>query len=255
MDRLFPPRPTTQLVRRTLARDTPGFPAVLIALLTRLGYRWYPEYMVYEDYREFNQEQYHADVRIYDRQDDSDNELHLFHGIGVTVEMALHDAAYSAITQLRGQHASLDASEFRYIPYAPTGDATGHYTAICAPYERCRYDPQVLIQYTQALDRTNRALAVELFATRARLYDAMIQLMPAVHARIHPEFILYPRRTQFPPSIDWPAVGGHRPVRGPLLAARDRVLHQSAHGSQELTALETRRTHLQLPRYRRFPLT
>ena len=55
-----------QLVLRTSARSAPGFPAVLIALLTRLGYRWYPEYMVYEDYREFNQEQYHADVHIYD---------------------------------------------------------------------------------------------------------------------------------------------------------------------------------------------
>jgi hypothetical protein len=100
MDRLFPPRPTTQLVLRTWARDAPGFPAVLIALLTRLGYRWYPEYMVYEDYCEFNQEQYHADVRIYDRQDDSDTELHLFHGIGVTIEMAVHDAAYSAVARL-----------------------------------------------------------------------------------------------------------------------------------------------------------
>ena len=66
MDRLFPPRPVTQLVLHTSARSAPGFPAILIALLTRLGYRWYPEYLVYEDYREFNQEQYHADVRIYD---------------------------------------------------------------------------------------------------------------------------------------------------------------------------------------------
>jgi hypothetical protein len=58
--------------------------------------------MVYEDYREFNQEQYHPDVRIYDRQNDSDTELHLFHGIGVTIEMAVHDAAYSAVARLRG---------------------------------------------------------------------------------------------------------------------------------------------------------
>ena len=97
MDRLFPPRPATQLVLRTSARSAPGFPAVLIALLTRLGYRWYPEYMVYEDYREFNQEQYHADVRIFDQRDNSDTELHIFHGIGVTIEMAVHDAAYSAV--------------------------------------------------------------------------------------------------------------------------------------------------------------
>ena len=253
MDRLFPPRPATQLVLRTRAQNAPGFPAVLIALLTRLGYRWYPEYMVYEDYREFNQEQYHADLRIFDQQDNSETELHVFHGIGVTVEMAVHDAAYIAVARLRGENSHLDASEFRYIPYAPAGDDTGYYTAICAPYERRRYDPHVLIQCTQALDRTARALAVELFATRARLYDAMTQLLPAVRAGIQPEYILYPRRTQMPMGIDWPAVGGHRPVRGPLLSARDRVLHQSAHGEQDLSALETHRPHLQLPRFSGFP--
>src|SRR3989337_1884121 len=115
MDRLFPPRPTTQLVLRTCARGVPGFLAVLIALLTRLGYRWYPEYMVYEVYREFNQEQYYADVRIYDQQDDSDTELYLFHGISMTIEMAVHDAAYCVVAHLRGELSdSLDASEFRY---------------------------------------------------------------------------------------------------------------------------------------------
>jgi hypothetical protein len=35
--------------------DATGFPSILVDLLTRLGYRWYPEYTVYEDYREFNQ--------------------------------------------------------------------------------------------------------------------------------------------------------------------------------------------------------
>ena len=209
--------------------------------------------MVYEDYREFNQEQYHADVRIYDQRDDSDTELHLFHGIGVTIEIAVHDAAHSAVARLRGEPSRLDASEFRYMPYAPAGDATGYYTTICAPYERRRYDPHVLIQCTQALDRTVRALAVELFATRARLHDAMTQLLPAVRAGIHPEYILYPRRTQMPAGIDWPAVGGHTPARGPLLLVRDRVLHQSAHGEQDFSAVDTHRQHLQLPHFSGFP--
>ena len=39
MDRLPLMRPATQLVLRTWARDVAGFPAILIALLTRLGYR------------------------------------------------------------------------------------------------------------------------------------------------------------------------------------------------------------------------
>ena len=173
--------------------------------------------------------------------------LHTFHGVGVMIDMAVHDAAYSAVVRLRGEHGHLDGSEFRYIPYAPAGDDTGYYTAVCAPYERRRYDAQFLIQCTQALDRTARALAVELYATRARLYDAMTQLLPAVQAGIHPEYILYPRRTQLPAGIDWPAVGGHTYVRGPLLPVRDRVLHQSGHGAQDPTAVSTRGRHLQLP--------
>src|SRR3989337_2771444 len=106
MDRLFPPHPTTQVVLRTCARGVPGFPTVLIALSTRLGYRWYPEYMVYEVYREFNQEQYYAEVRIYDRQDDSDTELYRFHGIGVTVELEVLDCAFTAVAHLRGENSA-----------------------------------------------------------------------------------------------------------------------------------------------------
>ena len=100
MNRLFLVRPTTQLVHRTWARDAPGFLAILVTLLTRLGYRWYLEYMVYEDFGEFNQEQYHAVVRIFDQRENSITELHTFHGVGVTVDMAVHDAAYAAIVCL-----------------------------------------------------------------------------------------------------------------------------------------------------------
>jgi hypothetical protein len=91
-----------------------------------------------------------------------------------------------------------------------------------------------------------------LFATRARLYEAMMQLLPVVRAGIHPEHILYPSRTEMPSGIVWPAVGGHTPARGPLLSARDRVLHQSAHGAQDPSATNVRRPHLQLPRFSGF---
>ncbi|KAI5016224.1 hypothetical protein ZWY2020_006075 [Hordeum vulgare] len=47
-------RPARQHVRLTRATETTGFPAILVDLLTRLGYRWYPEYTVFEDFREYN---------------------------------------------------------------------------------------------------------------------------------------------------------------------------------------------------------
>jgi hypothetical protein len=179
--------------------------------------------------------------------------LHLFHGIGVTIGMAVHDAAHSAVARLRGEHSHLDDSEFRYIPYAPAGDETGYYTAVCTPYGPRRYDPRVLIQHTVALDRTARALTVELFATRALLYEAMTQLLPAVRAGIQPESILYLPRTQMPPGIDWLVARGHTPTRGSLLPARDRVLHQSNHGAQDLSAVDPHGRHLQLPGFSGFP--
>ena len=37
-----------------------GSPAVLVEMMTYLGYRWHPEYTVYEEYQDFNQEQYRA---------------------------------------------------------------------------------------------------------------------------------------------------------------------------------------------------
>ena len=75
----------------------------------------------------------------------------------------------------------------------------------------------------------------------------MTQLLPAVQAGIHPEYILYPRRTQLPAGIDWPAVGGRPIARGSLLLVRDRVLHQSDHGAQDPSAVRTQIRHLQLP--------
>ena len=109
-----------------------------------------------------------------------------------------------------------------------------------------------MVQYTKALDRTARALAVELYTTRARLYDALTQLLPAVSARMHPEYILYPRRTKMPPGLEWPTVGGYTPPRRPFLPVRDQVLHQSVQGTQDPRVEGTMRRHLQLPGFSGF---
>ena len=100
-------RPARQLVRQATAAGVTGFPAILINLLTRLGYRWHPEYYVYEDYHEFNQEQYHAEVRIFDGEANSTTVLHTAHGVGMTVDMAVHDAAYAALTRSSWRPSSL----------------------------------------------------------------------------------------------------------------------------------------------------
>jgi hypothetical protein len=163
-------------------------------------------------------------------------------------------AAFVAITRLRGELPRLEDIGFRYIPYVPAGDETGFYTAVCTPYVARRYDPHYLLRYTEAMDRTAQALAVELYETRACLYDALTLVMPTVYRRIHPEYILYPRRTELPPGVAWPAVGGSTPARGPLLLPQDRAMHQCKHGVQPPdTENRGLLRHLQMPGFYGFP--
>ena len=84
-------------MRHTTAIGASGSPAVLAEMMTYLGYRWHPEYTVYEEYQDFNQEQYRAIVHLYSREYDSTTVLHTAHGVGVTIDMTVHDAAYAAL--------------------------------------------------------------------------------------------------------------------------------------------------------------
>ena len=210
-------RPAMQIVRHTMAIGVTGFPDILVNLLTMPGYRWYPQYTIYEVYCEFNQELYRTVVRIFDRQDRSTKEIHTFVGFGVTEEMSVQEAAFVAITHLRREYPRLEDTGFRYIPYAPAGDETAYYSAVCTPIVPRHYDPQHLVRYTEALDRSIRALTVELFVTRARLYDALTWLVPVVERGIQPVYCLFPSRTEFPLGVAWPALSGEIPARGPLL--------------------------------------
>ena len=167
--------------------------SILVNLLTRLGYRWYPEYSVYEDFGEFNQEQYLAIAHIWSQEDRSIRELHTFPGVGVTVDMAVHDACLhcsdpsSRRLSITWMILSFDIS--RILLLRVRLDTT----LLCVPLTHdVDIEPQVLIQCVEILDRTARALAVELYDTRTRLYDALTQLLPAVSAGIHPEYILLP---------------------------------------------------------------
>ena len=88
----LPPR---QIVRLTRCLDVRGHPATLIEMMSYVGYRWYPEYTVKEQFHDFNQTQYHCIVRIYPHHNGVTQPIHFGHGIGMTENMAVQDAAYS----------------------------------------------------------------------------------------------------------------------------------------------------------------
>src|SRR3954469_17252838 len=93
--------PLRQIVRLTRCIGVRGHPATLIEMMSFVGYRWYPEYTVEEQFRDFNQTQYHCIVRIYPHHIRVTQPVLFGHGIGMTENMAVQDAAYSCMTLLR----------------------------------------------------------------------------------------------------------------------------------------------------------
>src|SRR3954469_2084782 len=122
----LPPR---QIVRLTLCIGMHGHPATLIEMMSFVGYRWYPKYTVEEKFLDFNQTQYHCIVRIYPHHIGVTQPILFGHGIGMTENMAVQDAAYSCMTLLREQHTLLGGTRFRYIPAALRGEE-GYYTGL-----------------------------------------------------------------------------------------------------------------------------
>ena len=124
----LPPR---QIVCLTRCIGVRGHPATLIKMMSFVGYRWYLEYTFEEQFRDFNQTQYHCIVRIYPYHITVTQPVLFGHGIGMTENMVVQDDAYSCMNLLREEHALLRDTSFRYIPAALPGEEgyyTGHYS-------------------------------------------------------------------------------------------------------------------------------
>ena len=103
--------------------------------------------------------------------------LHTAHGVGVTIEMAVHDAAY-ALTRLRGEYRALDTSPFRHTAIASDVGAEGYYTAAYSTVTREPFYHQHLVPHADGLDRANRALRHEMYITRQHIYRALMLRHP-----------------------------------------------------------------------------
>ena len=77
------------MVHLTRCLDVPGHTAMLVRVMVESGYRWYPEYTIEEQFRDFNQSQYLRTVRIYPSYPGSTEPLHYSNGLGVTIEMSV----------------------------------------------------------------------------------------------------------------------------------------------------------------------
>ncbi|XBI00443.1 hypothetical protein VPH35_129470 [Triticum aestivum] len=209
-------RTQNQVVRLTRCLDVPSHTAMLVRVMIEAGYRWYPEYTVEEQYRDFNQSQYLCTVRIFPSYPGSTEPLHCSYGLGVTIEMSMLDAAYSMMTIMRARTALLQNTDFRYMPASLRG-AEGYFTTI---YTDSSHEDSLLRTTAQMLedkDRENRALRLELFNSRSDHWATLTRFAPVVQARYMDMRDLYPMRSSLPDRMDWRDVGGITPPRGPHL--------------------------------------
>uniref|UniRef100_A0A8I6X335 Uncharacterized protein n=1 Tax=Hordeum vulgare subsp. vulgare TaxID=112509 RepID=A0A8I6X335_HORVV len=228
----MPGRPSRQVVRLTRCIDVPGHTAMLVRMMSVCGYRWYPEYTVEEQYRDFNQSKYICTVRVFPDYPGAEKPIHWSYGFGVTVDMAVQDAAYSMLTIMRARHALLQNSGFCYVPASQSGEE-GYLSGVY--FDSSMEDPllQSTVEMLENRDKDARALRMELYTTRARLWTALTQLAPVVQTGYGEMEMLNPVRTHLPAHVDWPAIGGVTPLRGPLLPpVRGPRPHPCPYGSQ-----------------------
>ena len=144
--------------------------------------------------------------------------------------MTVHDAAYAALTRLRGEYQELDTSPFRHIAITYDVGAEGYYTAAYSTVTREPFYHQNLVLHADGLDRANRALRHELYTTRQHLYRALTLFHPLVRSGDLSRSVIYTARTVMPQGVGWPDVRGYSPALGPLLSHVRRVPHQSICG-------------------------
>src|SRR5664279_1961855 len=98
----------------------PGFPALLAAALSSQGCLWYPEYVVYEEYRPYGQGQFYCEVQVYN---ETGNVIHyLSQGVGITIEQSVQEAAYN------------DHAHYRYdCPYLAVPESCFYYFTSSTP--------------------------------------------------------------------------------------------------------------------------
>ena len=76
-------RAQNQVVCLTRCLEVPGHTDMLVWVMIETGYRWYPEYIDEEQFRDFNQSQYFCTVRIFPSYPGSTEPLHCSYGLGL----------------------------------------------------------------------------------------------------------------------------------------------------------------------------
>ena len=115
-----------QVVRMTRCEKTAGHSALLRDMSTFLGFHWATEYQVFEHQSDFFQTYYRAVVYI--ASDDGRRVVHSFAATGPSIDMAVQQVAYVALTVLRSDYYAFADSEYHHIPRGYLTDDVQHFT-------------------------------------------------------------------------------------------------------------------------------
>jgi hypothetical protein len=120
-----------QVVRLTCVEHVPGYLAFLYQPCPTMICRGIPSTQCTRSISDYGQGQFFCEVRVLNPE--GDGVQHIARGIGITVEQAVQEAAYHAITRYRYEwpYLAADYCPFRYFPNAADG-AEGVYRSVYA---------------------------------------------------------------------------------------------------------------------------
>ena len=221
--------PAGRVVRLARCENVPGFPVVLTAMLAEVGCKYYPEYIVHEQYRAYGQGQFMCQVNFINQDNLKKGPRYIqnAYGIGITVDQAVQEAAHSAIGYLRYYDPYLSAGESAFTQYpavldTEAGTHVGIYTTP-GPEESASY--RALAALVEALDTRARQWYMYAMNARACHWHTLMAIEPFVESgMLGPEF-LQPLALEVPPALASPPVLGAWPPRGPVSDPRGSI-HQ-----------------------------
>jgi len=211
---------TGNVVRLTRCENVPGFTTLFAAALAEAGCPYYPEYRVYEEYAAFGQTRFVCQVHVI--QDDYAGgkfENNVGRGMGVTIEQAVQEAAYTGLVTYRDHNPYLSSPEslFRNFPAQrdyTVGSSVARYTPADANAEP-KY--RALVDLVQALDHRARMWRDLFMASDMSLYETLMEAEDGVEMGVLDESILTPTSIALPAFMDCPPVGGTIPRPGRLI--------------------------------------
>jgi hypothetical protein len=214
------------LILATRAEDVVGFPALLNEMLWKANYSLRPEYTVYARGLGVGVVDYVATLHLSARMV-AGSESHVFEASGTSVEMAIQEVAYEAMTRLRWEHQELWEDPFTYYPMQAPDDPVCRFATapVWAPLLERR-----MVGLVSAYDWAYRSVKWELEETRRRLVRTQWELEPFVRSGKVRRRVVdgWPSETvqeEAPPTHRFPVAGGRRAVAMPMLNPISMGLH------------------------------